>query len=288
VIDHLRSHTLFRSPLVAVYDVDCSAPRGDCSGEESSPYQSVVFPRSGVFVKQTSKKDQLIAECTRVLFFNRHEFYRVSHPVAGGDNCTSIDFDQAALVDFIYSVDPSIGNSPDRPFRFSAAICSARLALNLHRLRRLLLTQRPFEPLVAEEICTSLLADSLTSADQQRGTMRRPVRAITRQAHRDLVDATRVVLARRFREKLSLDEIARAVFSSPFHLARIFRRETGVSLHRQLSRLRLRHALEHLTNGSADLTMLALELGFSSHAHFTDAFRREFRCAPSQLRLIWK
>jgi AraC-like DNA-binding protein len=29
--------------------------------------------------------------------------------------------------------------------------------------------------------------------------------------------------------------------------------------------------------------MLALDLGFSSHAHFTQAFRREFGCAPSQL-----
>ena len=46
---------------------------------------------------------------------------------------------------------------------------------------------------------------------------------------------TRVVLARRLCDKLSLTEIARAVFSSPFHLARIFRRETGVSLHRQLT-----------------------------------------------------
>jgi AraC family transcriptional regulator len=284
VIDHLRSRTLFGSPLVAVYDVDCCAPRGDCSGEESSSRHSVVFPRSGVFIKQTSKNDRLVAECTRVLFFNRHESYRVSHPVAGGDNCTSIHFNQAALVDFIHSIDPSIENSSNRPFRSSAAICSASIALTLHRLRRLLLTQRPVEPLVVEEICASLLAQSLTSTDHQRGTVRRPIRAITRQAHRDLVDATRIVLARRFREKLSLGEIARAVFSSPFHLARIFRRETGVSLHRQLTGLRLRRAIEHLTNGSADLTMLALDLGFSSHAHFTQAFGSEFGFAPSELR----
>jgi AraC-like DNA-binding protein len=29
------------------------------------------------------------------------------------------------------------------------------------------------------------------------------------------------------------------------------------------------------------LTMLALELGFSSHSHFTQAFHSEFGCAPS-------
>jgi len=226
----------------------------------------------------------LIAEPTRVLFFNRHQIYRVSHPTAGGDNCTAIHFQQEALVDFLYSVDPCVAESPHRPFRFAAAASFASLALDLHWLRRLLLTQRPVDPLVVEETSASLLRDCVAGAYAQRGTMRFPFREPTRHAHRDLVDATRVVLARKFRDKLSLAELARAVFSSPFHLARIFRRETGTSLHQQLRRLRLRAALEKLTNGRPDLTMLALDLGFSSHAHFTEAFRREFTCTPSEFR----
>jgi transcriptional regulator GlxA family with amidase domain len=149
-------------------------------------------------------------------------------------------------------------------------------------LRRHLLSQRQVDPLVVEEICALLLAESVANANQQRGVVRQPVRAVTRQAHRDLVDAVRVVLARRFRDKLSLGELARAVFSSPFHLARVFRRKTGVSLHQQQNRLRLRHALEHLADGKPDLTMLALDLGFSSHAHFTHTFRNEFGYAPSE------
>jgi AraC-like DNA-binding protein len=36
--------------------------------------------------------------------------------------------------------------------------------------------------------------------------------------------------------------------------------------------------------GADDLTALALELGFSSHSHFTDAFRAEFGRAPSRIR----
>src|SRR4030095_11771775 len=122
-----------------------------------------------------------------------------------------------------------------------------------------------------EETCTSLLTESLANAGEEHTTELRKNRDSTRKAHRDLVDATRVVLARRFREKLSLADLARAVFSSPFHLARIFRRETGLPLHRHQNRLRLRHALEHLADHQPDLTMLALDLGFSSHAHFSHA-----------------
>src|SRR4030095_7294495 len=125
---------------------------------------------------------------------------------------------------------------------------------------------------------------SVARVYERRSMTCQPIGRATRQAHRDLVDATRVVLARRFRDRLSLGDIARAVFSSPFHLDRVFRRETGTSLHRQLTRLRLRHALEHLADCKPDLTMLALDLGFSSHAHFSHAFRREFSCTPSEFR----
>ena len=55
-------------------------------------------------------------------------------------------------------------------------------------------------------------------------------------------------------------------------------------IHRYLTQLRLRSSLERLADGANDLTALALELGFSSHSHFTDAFRREFGHAPSRDR----
>jgi AraC family transcriptional regulator len=280
--DYLRPHTLFRSPLVAIYDKDCHAPRGCLSSEEQSISHSLVFPRSGVFIKKVSNKDQVVAESTRVLFFNRHETYRVSHPIAGGDTCTAIHFDEEALIDFLRSMDPFVAESAGRPFRSATAASSAYVGLRLQRLRRHLLSHRQVDPLVVEEVCMFLLADSIASADQRRRVTRQPVGRTTRRAHRDLVDATRVMLARRFRDKLSLGDIARAVFSSPFHLARIFRRETGVSLHQQLTRLRLFHALEHLVGGKPDLTMLALDLGFCSHAHFSYVFRNEFGYAPSE------
>jgi AraC-like DNA-binding protein len=74
------------------------------------------------------------------------------------------------------------------------------------------------------------------------------------------------------------------VHASPFHLARVFRERAGVPVHRYLTRLRLRAALERLSDGADDLTALALDLGFSSHSHFTDAFRREFGRSPSDVR----
>jgi AraC family transcriptional regulator len=59
-------------------------------------------------------------------------------------------------------------------------------------------------------------------------------------------------------------------------------------MHRYLNRLRLLEALEPLAQGEADLSTLALDLGFSSHSHFTAAFRKEFAMSPREVRQTGK
>jgi AraC-like DNA-binding protein len=83
-----------------------------------------------------------------------------------------------------------------------------------------------------------------------------------------------------------LDEVARAVHCSPFHLARQFRAATGETIARHLLRLRLSLALERIAAGETSLARLASDLGFAHHSHFTDRFHAMFATTPSQLRTI--
>jgi AraC family transcriptional regulator len=59
------------------------------------------------------------------------------------------------------------------------------------------------------------------------------------------------------------------------------RRHAGVALRQ---RLRLQDAALALGEGAEDLTRLALDLGFSSHSHFAQAFRAYFGTTPSRFR----
>ena len=54
-------------------------------------------------------------------------------------------------------------------------------------------------------------------------------REATRAAHREIVDQTKELLAARFRERLTMGEIAGAIGVSRFHLSRVFRSSTGFS-----------------------------------------------------------
>jgi AraC-like DNA-binding protein len=111
-------------------------------------------------------------------------------------------------------------------------------------------------------------------------------RAGARSSGADLSRDCCELLGRRFAEPLTLSEIAAALHVSPFHLCHTFRRVTGVTLHAYRNQLRLRTALEQLESGGADLTRLALDLGYSSHSHFTSSFRSLFGVPPSAVRHV--
>lgn len=102
----------------------------------------------------------------------------------------------------------------------------------------------------------------------------------TRASWRRVVDEVLHVIATRHGEPLTLAMLAQGAGVSSFHLSRVFRAVTGVPVHQHLVRVRLRVALHALREGG-ELSQLALAAGFSSHSHFTSAFRAEFGAPPS-------
>lgn len=90
--------------------------------------------------------------------------------------------------------------------------------------------------------------------------------------------------ARRETVRWTLAEVADAACCSPFHLARIFRRDTGLSLHGYRQRLRIAAALQRIEDGERSVAALAHDLGFSSQSHLGEAFRRDLGATPATVR----
>lgn len=277
-----HTRILFRSAAAYVADNRCR-PRGrHRGGEERSGGSSVVFPRAGMFVRHVAGQD-VIADANRVLFFNHHEPYHVSHPTGSGDDCTVLSIPNAALADVIRPFDPGSADRGQARFPFSDAPSETGAFREQASLVAALRKSSP-EPLEVEERVSTLIARAVAAAFSVRGVRPRRQRGDTFAAHRALVFDARNFLHRHAYTAFTLGDAAGAVHCSTFHLARLFRRHTGLSIHRYVLRLRLRESLQRLADGAEDLTALALQLGFASHAHFTDAFRREFGSPPSQLR----
>ncbi len=105
-------------------------------------------------------------------------------------------------------------------------------------------------------------------------------------SQRALVAVTKRRIAARQDERLTLEELSRAVGVTAPHLTSVFRAVEGLPLYQYLLRARLEQAMAMLLpqERPVDLSEIALQAGFSSHSHFTAAFRRMFGCAPGIVR----
>jgi len=101
--------------------------------------------------------------------------------------------------------------------------------------------------------------------------------------HQKLVDRAKLVLSSDLGRRWTLAAIAADVGVSPVYLTQVFQQVEGLPLYRYQLQLRLARALD-LLGDRVDLTRLALDLGFSSHSHFSAAFKRAYGQTPSEFQ----
>jgi AraC family transcriptional regulator of adaptative response / methylphosphotriester-DNA alkyltransferase methyltransferase len=112
----------------------------------------------------------------------------------------------------------------------------------------------------------------------------RPEAPDARPAQDRLADGAAALIARCYAEDLTLAEIARRLFVSPFHLQRGFTRVRQVSPSRYLRQQRISAARALLAESALSVTAVALSVGFKSPAHFSAVFRAETGVSPTAFR----
>lgn len=267
----IQSTELLRTPLVRIREVCCAGRCRHRAPAETSQGTHLVYTYRGLFARLVGNSEEL-ADANQVVYFNHAQEFRISHPVAGGDDCLSITLAPELLYE--------MGNrllEPGKPvptFRRQRQPILPAVQRQLAQLR-LLTRGGAFEPLAAEALVLSLASGSV-HADRLPDSAATPLR-------RRVVDRIKRTLAGDPRRRWTLSDIAAEVGGSPLHLTQLFQQLEGMPLYRYQLQLRLAQALVRLP-GCEDLTALALDLGFSSHSHFSAAFRKAYGCAPSALQ----
>jgi AraC-like DNA-binding protein len=181
--------------------------------------------------------------------------------------------------------DASGAERPAPRFPVSATAANGPTYL-LHRLAVRAAADPASTPLELEERAFGFLVAAVASASARVPVRRGGSSPRRTRSHVEQVWRAREVIARRFRERLGLSELAREVGCSPFHLSRLFTAVVGLPIHRVMLRLRLRDALECLLATRDGIAAVAYAAGFASHSHLADAFRREYGCSPSAVRRL--
>jgi len=267
----VSARLLLKTTTATIRDVVC---RGECrhkSAEECPSSTHLVFPYRGVFLRHLGE-DDAVAEANQVLFFNAEEAYRVSHPVEGGDASLDLAIDEALLHEL----------TPKEHLRETAALSFRRQRLRIDprtqalvAMLRHTLHNGTIEPLEAETLTLTLLRRAMGERISHipRGTA----------GKQKLVDRAKLALSSNLARRWTLAEIAAEVRVSPVYLTQVFQQVEGMPLYRYHLRLRLAHSLDLLVQYE-DLTTLSMDLGFSSHSHFTSAFRQTYGRTPVEFR----
>jgi len=264
-------YSLLKSSTVTIRETYCQGSCRHQSPEECTATTQLVFPYRGVYLRHVGN-DQSVAEANQVLFFNAAEGYQVSHPVAGGDASLTLVISEPQLRQL--APPALLRGGATLKFRSQRLRIDARaqalVALLRHSLRHKLA-----EPLEAESLALTLV---------QRVLGPRTTHAASASAGRQrLVDRIKLVLASDLARRWTLAEIAAEVRGSPVYLTQVFQQVEGVPLYRYQLRLRLARALDLIAQYD-DLSALGLDLGFSSHSHFSAAFRAVYGRTPSEFR----
>jgi AraC family transcriptional regulator len=267
---HRHGDDLLRTDLVTASDDQCPGLQRGWADGARSPRALVSFPYRGVHIRAVGARRH-VAEANQVTVANAGEPYRVGHPVPGGHAALTIGLDPALLLELV----PADLRHPSGAVNVPGLRIDAATQLLAARLRQRL-SRSSIGRLEAETHAVQLVRQALRGA---------PARSLGSPSGRPerLVDHVKLLLSADPWRRWTLTEIAEKVCVTPVYLTDAFRRIEGLPLYRYHLRLRLAVALGALADCD-DLTRLAIELGFSSHSHFTSSFRKSFGHTPSEFK----
>jgi AraC family transcriptional regulator len=262
----LSETVLYSSPLFTLGEFRC--PPGHERWRRPNVIGSrslAAFPLTSVVIRHEGN-DAVLANPNHVVFYRGGERYHRTLHDRRGDHCLFVAFDTLGVAEMPFTLAPSAAGAF---LRLRTAAEAARAGAG--------------EALAIEEaVCLAVASSIEAGLAMTRGSRKRP-RRTTQAERKRLVERAKTFLTENTTRRDSLATIARALNTSEFHLARVFRATTGYTLHAYRTHLRLRTALERLPRHD-NLTQLAAELGFNSHSHFSDSFRATFGVSPSRAR----
>jgi AraC family transcriptional regulator len=253
----------------------CRPDQPQFHAESPSTAHCLVFSRTPVWIRH-ERGSRYVADPTVATLHNRGRVYQRWRIVDRGDRCDWIAYADDVVDDVIARFDRR--SRVDRDPRWFPAdavpIASALYARQRRLFDRASRSDERERDSIDEEAL--LLLDAVLSAVS-------PERRPPALPKADAIQHVRAVIARAPAMAPSLRALARQAEMSPFQLCRAFSQICGETMTSYRLRLRLLASLERLRAGDP-LVDIALAHGFSSHSHYTAAFKQAFGVTPTAWR----
>ena len=141
---------------------------------------------------------------------------------------------------------------------------------------------QPAEALRREQSGYSYPVEGHALENSRNTSCREDTLAIRRRAVERVITAARERLC----EPISLRDMSRVAYLSPFHFNRVFHDITGLPPAKFISAMRLDEAKRLLLNTHRSITDICLDVGFNSLGTFTRCFSQRVGLAPREFRYL--
>lgn len=257
---------ILASQALSVIDYRCDARRGDPTFVEVHAGYSLSYVRAGTFGCATRGGRFELVPGALLVGYPGDEFV-CSHEHAGGDECLSFQFDEAAL--------DGLGGRPDAWHR--GVVPPAADLMVVGELAQAASDRRT--DLALDELGWMFAARYLEVIGDRPRDRAEPAARDRRRA----VDVA-LWLDDQSHEPIDLARAAAMGGCSPYHFLRVFTRVLGVTPHQYLVRSRLRHAARLLAETDRAVTHVALDVGFNDLSNFVRTFHRAAGMSPRAFR----
>ena len=132
-----------------------------------------------------------------------------------------------------------------------------------------------------KELCENLMLSCLSLVQQM--IMERT--SITEKDEISLCSTVEQYIGEHYMTELTLTQLGKLFYVSPYHLAHLFKRETGYTLKQYILRRRIGEAQTLLTNTQIGIGLIAQTVGFENSSHFGKLFTKLVGMSPTEYRL---
>jgi AraC-like DNA-binding protein len=228
----------------------------------------IVFPKNTILI-QHQHKDPFVADTTLINLYNKQQEYQRFSMNGKGDDCHWVELSNELLQQI------KTPNSKN-VFCSQNINCDSKTFLLAYKIFKHICNKNT-QPLKVEECIIEVLNKIHLVSNIRKNN------SLSKLNHIKLVERIKINIHNNIANNQLLTEISSDVFSSPFHISRVFKQVTGIGIHQFRNQIRLKSVFTKIHQGEGDLANLALNHGFSSHSHLSFEFKKYFGFTPSSL-----